>query len=701
MMVCPRFSKNRKNRSRISAEFIKKEYYLGKVWSKRERYGTLGSVKKAKQSRSTGFPKSYLDPSVRPQDDFFHFACGGWLKRNPIPSSKSVWGTFYILRARCWKQIRGLLQELSKQKRLPRGSEAQLIRDLYLSGMDMRTRNKLGIRPLERVFKKIDRIASKADLLAFIEASHKDASPLVWATGVGPDDKKSDTYTTFMWQCGITLPDRDFYLRKDTHFLEIQKKYVRHIERMFKLAGWSPREARASAHKIFDLETKLARISMDKVSARNIDIVYNKKSLKSLQTEMPDVEWKNYLHRIGLSKAKEVVVYQPDYLKKAFRLLSKEDLGSWKAYLYWDALHDAAPFLTAAFEREDFAFFGKVLSGSKTQEPLWERISRRTSGWLGQAVGKLYVKEHFDKRAKKEMDELVDNLFAAYKERIKKLDWMSPTTKKKALLKLSKINRKIGYPRKWRSYRGLKLRPNAHYENIEAMSRYFQRKQFRKLGKKVDKKEWFVAPQIVNAYYSPNFNEIVFPAGILQPPFFDPERDPALNYGAIGTVIGHELTHGFDDEGSKFDGKGNYKNWWTKKDRREFEKRTRRLVDQFNKFTVGELHVNGKLTLGENIADLGGIVIAYDAFQKYLKKHSLPKVGGFTPEQRFFLGLAFVECGMYRKEQARTRVMTDPHSPAKYRINGPYANVTEFYKAFNVRRGDKLYRSPKARIKIW
>ncbi|XKT74253.1 MAG: M13 family metallopeptidase [Patescibacteria group bacterium UBA2163] len=649
------------------------------------------------------FSPSNLDTSVRPQDDFFHFAVGGWLKKNPIPKSESQWGAFDALRDQVTKEIHAILKETVTKTRAKKGSDTQLIRDFYLSGMDMHTRNQRGITPLLPVFKKIDAIKSTEDLLQFIAEEHKKGAHYLWGNFVGQDDKDAESYIFHLTQGGLTLPDRDYYLKKDAQSVRIKDAFVSYIERMLTLAGTPKDEANKSAWKILALETRIARASMSRTDTRDIEKIYNKKTRAALKRLASDINWDQYFKTLGVDKkVTSLIVYQPAFFEKLNALLKTISLSTWKTYLYFSALDDAAPLLSKKYIDCAFDFHGKTLSGSESIRPLWKRVTSTLNAYIGEVVGKKYIKKHFPPEAKKKVGLMVTDILAAYKERISAVTWMSQTTKKKALTKLSQIRCKLGYPDVWRSYTSLTIKPDTFYENVSRAVAFEQKKNYQKLGKRVDKKEWFMPPQTVNAYYDPNNNEIVFPAGILQPPFFDAEGDDAINYGAIGSVIGHELTHGFDDSGAKFDGKGNYKNWWRKEDLKQFNKRAQVLVRQFNAYKVNDLPVNGKLTLGENIADLGGLAIAYDAYQRHLEKGGArEKIHGFSPEQRLFIGLATFEVRQARPELARMLLMVDPHSPAKFRMNGPASNLTSFYEAFDVKESDALYRHPKDRAEIW
>lgn len=648
------------------------------------------------------FSRKNFDTAVRPQDDFFQYAGGGWIKNNPIPKSESKWGTFYVLHDEGLKKTHAIFRELAQKKNLKPHSDQQRIRDFYLSGMDMKTRNRRGADPVTPLREAIEQLDSKDALYNFLFAAHRDGNRFVWSSFVGQDDKDSETYRFHLTQGGLSLPDREYYLAKDKKSAFIRTQFIAYGVTLFTRAGVSRREAKAHMTRVMALETKLARISMTRTDSRDIDKIYHRMSRAALTKLAPNIPWTTYLKTLGIAdKVQQLVVYQPQFIKGVDQLLASEPVASWKSYLAFAVLDDAAPFLSSEFVDASFSFHGKILAGNETIRPLWKRVGSVLDAYLGEAVGREYVRRYFPPAAKRKIEALVDDLFDAYRRRIEALEWMSAATKKKALKKLSLITRKLGYPTTWKSYRGLTITPHEYYENVARAAAFEARRNLARLGKKVDRKEWHMPPQTVNAFYDPNMNQIVFPAGILQPPFFDPRGDAALNYGAMGSVIGHELTHGFDDMGAKFDGHGNYKNWWTAKDRAQFERRAKKLVRQFNQYTVGGRPVNGKLTLGENIADLGGLAIAYDALQIHLEKHGRKKLYGFTPEQRYFHGLALFETSHARPEFEHMLLIVDPHSPAKFRVNGPFSNLTPFYHAYNVQRGDGLYRAPRERVEIW
>lgn len=649
-----------------------------------------------------GFDTYGMNTKVRPQDNFFKHANGGWIKNNPIPDDESRWGAFLELRKTTDIQIKAILTEVYKKKRAKSGSEEQIIRDFYHSGMDMKERNRLDHTPLEPLRVLIEKIDSKESLVKTIAILTKKGITTPWDVDVDQDLKRTTKNIFYIGQDGLGMPDRDYYIKTDKDTVKTRAAYRKHIKNTLVLADYSRKEAVRREAIIFAIEERLAKASMTKVDKRDPDKIYNKFKKAELQKLTPRIDWEVYLETVGAPSATSMIVEQPLFLKEVNKMIHSYSLDDWKVYLEWHVINEVAPYLSEPFIEETFAFYGKVLAGDKKMKPLWRRVAKTVEGSVGEALGKLYVKKHFGEEAKHKMNELIDDLFVAFKVRISKLDWMSEPTKKKAYQKLRTMNRKIGYPDKWKSYRGLKISPDDYVSNVLAASEFEHKRSMKKLGKPIDPHEWHMYPQTVNAYYSMIRNEIVFPAAILQYPFFDKDADAAINYGAIGYVIGHEMTHGFDDQGSKFDHQGNLKNWWTAADRKKFDAKAKVLEKQFNQYTVAPgVHVNGKLTLGENIADLGGVAIAYDAYQEYLDEHGRREVDSYTPEQRFFFGLAQSDREHSRKEYLKTIVNIDPHSPSEPRVNGPVSNLETFYQAFSVKPGDKLYRAPKNRAKIW
>lgn len=648
-----------------------------------------------------GFDTRDMDTSVRPQDDFFHYANGGWLKRHTIPENESAWGSFRILRYETEKKLKKILDDLEKAKNLKLGSPEQMVRDFYRSGMDTKKRAKQEVKPIAKYLKKISDIETREDLLACIAELHMIGIDVVWGCGVDQDMKNGDAYILYLGQAGLGLPDRNYYLNDDAESLRVRNEYRPHIARMFQLLGIKKSEVQDMAETVYRIEHELATYSMRKEDTREVEKIYNKKTLSQFAKIVPWVNWKKYFTRLGASP-KTVVVCQPDFFAGVNMSLETISLPEWRTYLTWHLIRGTAGLLSPAFVRENFRFYGTVISGTKEMRPLWRQVLSVVNSGLGELIGKVYVKEYFTPEAKKKALSMVDDVFSAYEAHIQALDWMHTTTKKKALLKLRKMTRKIGYPDRWRSYKGLHIHPDEYVQNVIHLSLFVHRREMRKLTKIVDRKEWHMNPQTVNAYCNQSMNEIVFPAAILQPPFFNLFADDAVNYGSMGTVIGHEMTHNFDDQGAKFDARGNLKNWWTAEDTKRFKKKAKPLSTQFSAYTVADgVPVNGQLTLGENIADLGGLDIALDAYRLVLKKEGRKDIDGFTPEQRFFLSFAVFERELTRPEVEKMLAINDPHSPARHRINGTVTNSSGFYEAFGVKKGDKLYREPKSRIKIW
>ncbi|HVW82745.1 MAG TPA: M13 family metallopeptidase [Candidatus Paceibacterota bacterium] len=652
--------------------------------------------------RKWGFDTTDLDTNVRPQDDFYKYANGGWMKANTIPHDEAMWGTFQMLRKRTEHQIKAILDELMR-KRAKSGTPEQIIGDFFRSGMDAKRRNALGMRPLLPLLEKIRGIEDRAGLFALINELHQSGLGVPWGAVAGQDDKKSDANILHLYQDGLGMPDRDYYLKDDAESKRVRAAYQRHLARMFALLGESSKTAAASAATVYALEERLAKASMRKEDRRNPDKVYNKMSSGALKKLAPGYPWAEYFTAIGAPDLRSLNVMQPQFVRAAASLLKAAPLENWKTYLMWHVASDAAPYLSEEFEQANFDFYGTVLSGQRQMKAPWRRVLAVVNGSLGEELGKLYVKKHFPPEAKRAIDELVSNLFAAFCARLAALDWMSPATKRAALAKLAKMDRKIGYPKRWKTYRGLAIKPGDYFGNVLRSARFEQRRNIKKLKKPVDRSEWFMYPQTVNAYYNPGTNEIAFPAAILQPPYFGPDQDAGINYGAIGGVIGHEITHGFDNDGSKYDARGNLRKWWTPADRKRFERKAALLKRQFDRYELHGLKVNGKLTLGENIADLGGYAIALDAYRKHLEKNPAENasIGSFTPVQRFFLGMAQDWRELVRPEAEKTLILTNEHAPHELRTNGPASNLPQFYAAWNVKKGDKLYRAPRDRAKIW
>lgn len=653
----------------------------------------------ATKKKGWGFDPRNIDGSVRPQDDLYHYAVGGWLKNNKIPAAESRWGAFHILRHKTDAQLHALLESVAKKQRVAPGSPEQMIRDLYRSGMDMETRTAHGLSPLAGVRARIAALDDRSQLVELVAYLHRIGVGAFWSSGVDQDFKNADKNVFHIAQGGLGMPDRDYYLKDGEEQKRVRDAYLPHLRAMFALMGYGAKAGEA-AEAVLKLETALARASMKREDMRDADKLHHPYSVTKLQKLTPGISWKGYLARIG-ADVKAVNVMQPDFLVGVDRLLATASLEEVRWYLDWHTVGDFASLLSPKFIKQHFSFYGTTLSGQKQMRPLWRRVLGVVNGSLGHQLGKLYVDAYFTPAAKRKANELVDNLVTAFALRIEQLDWMTPATKKKALKKLRAMARKIAYPDTWKSYPGLAIRPGDYVGNVMRVTEYEHRRDLKKLTKPVDRKEWYDYPQTVNAFYSPTMNDMLFPAAFLQHPFFDADADDALNYACLGMAIGHEMTHGFDDSGAKFDEKGNLKNWWSATDKKQFEKKAQVVKRQFDQYVVAGLSVNGKLTLGENIADLGGLSIAYDGYQKHLEQHGRADIDGLTPEQRFFLAFAQCEVTLARPEVQKLQILTDPHAPSETRVNGPLSNMPEFYAAFGVRKGDALYRSSAQRAKIW
>ena len=647
----------------------------------------------------SGIDVSGMDTSVRPGDDFFAYVNGTWVKETEMPADKARYGLFNILSDESQEAVKVIIEQ-SATGDFAKGTDEQKVGDLYNSYLDWDTRNAKGIEPLQPELDRISAISSHDELAVYFAEATKRALDAPFGVGQLPDPKDPQRYAIAAGQSGLGLPDREYYLKDDEKFEEIRNKYVAHIAKMFDLAGLA--DGAAAADTIMALETRIAAEHMTKEQSRRYLENYKKVELAELPALMPSFNWDGFLAELEISNVPFIGVFTMDYLKALDGIITDTDLDTWKTYLTWSALNNTAGRLTRDLDVQNFEFYGKVLSGTEEQREDWRRATNLVDGTVGEVVGKVYVKRHFPPEAKERMLGLVGNLVKAYEKSIKELDWMTDTTKAEALDKLSKFHPMVGYPDKWRDYSALDIEADDLYGNIErAALAEFRRQRDRHDGP-VDKLEWGINPQTVNAYYHPLNNQIVFPAAILQPPFFNMEADDAVNYGAIGAVIGHEIGHGFDDSGSTFDGDGVLRNWWTDEDRAAFEERTGALVSQYDEFRPFEdLAVNGEFTQGENIGDLGGITIGLLAYQMSLDGQEPPVIDGFSGVQRVFLGFGQVWRGIIRDEAMRTQIATDPHSPAVYRTNGPVRNVPEWYEAFEVAEADALYLPPEERVKIW
>jgi predicted metalloendopeptidase len=646
-----------------------------------------------------GLDTKGMDLSVRPQDDFFRYVNGKWADGTPIPSDLPTYGSFIALRDRSQEAVRGIV-EGEAAKSAPRGSMAQKIGDYYTSFTDEARVESLGAQPLAREFEAIDAIASRRDLpKAFARAARLGVrAPL--SVGVTQDPRKSDLYTVAVQQAGLGMPDRDYYLRDDERFAGIRKAYVGYITQLLTLAK-RPDPAGAAA-RILALETTIAKAQWDRARSRDRDLTYNKRTRAELQAATPQFDWSAYFKQVKSPGVKEVIVRQPDYLTAVNGLLADTPIATWKEYFSFGLLTAYADALSSPFANAAFEFNGKIIGGRQEMQPRWKRAVASVEDALGEPVGKLYVERYFKPEAKARMDALIRNLQAAFKVSIDELEWMSPETKRQAQAKLAMYTLKIGYPDKWRDFSSLEVRPGDLVGNMMRSREFEMADNWNRLGRPVERWRWNFTAQTVNASYSPSNNEITFPAGILQPPFFNVDADDAINYGAIGSVIGHEISHGFDDQGRKSDGAGNLRDWWTADDAKRFEERAAKLGAQFESYApLPGMKINGRQTMGENIGDLSGIAVAYRAYKMSLQGKPSPVIGGFTGEQRFFLGYAQVWRFKSRDEALRNQLLTDAHSPGMFRAFVPLTNIDAFYEAFGLKPGDKLYRAPAERVKIW
>lgn len=649
-----------------------------------------------------GFDLKGMDTTANPTQNFYQYAVGNWVKNNPIPDEYSRWGSFSILAENNYKVLKEILENAAKNSSAKKGSNIKKIGDFFSTGMDSAKIEELGIKPIEMELKKIASIKSRNDLIKVIARGHKLNGSPVFNIYAAVDAKSSREHIATLSQSGLGLPDRDYYLKKDKRSKETRKKYVEHVTKMFSLLGYQKTEAENNANTVMKIETRLAKASMTRVERRDPHKTYNKMSFAKVKKLSRNIDWDNYFTYLGFSTPDYINVAQPKFFKEVNKMIKQVPIKDWRVYLTWNFINRSASYLSSDFDIANFEFYRKYLRGSKIQSARWKRVMRTINAYLGEAVGQLYVEKTFPPESKERAAKIVVNLKTAMKSRIENLDWMSDATKKQALHKLNSFGVKIGYPDKWKNYSNLDVDRESYIGNVIRGRIFAFKRNMNKLGKPVDKTEWGMTPQTVNAYYSPTRNEIVFPAAILQPPFFNQKADDAINYGAMGAVIGHEITHGFDDQGRKFDADGNLKDWWTKEDGERFDKRAQKIFDQFDSYVpIDSLHINGKLTAGENIADLGGLTVAFTAFKNTEEYKKNEKLDGFTPAQRFFFGWAQVWENNMRDQASRLRIKTDPHSPGKYRVLGPLRNMPEFWEAFNVKPGDKMRMPEDKLVKIW
>ena len=650
----------------------------------------------------SGLDLSHIDQSVRPQDDLFRFMNGKWLKESKIPEDRASDGAFYWLYEQAEKQVKQIILDQAASKAAA-GSNAQKIGDLYNSFMDEAGIEKLGLSPIADDLAKAADIKTVDDFLKTLGGFEARGLSGLFYTYVSTDNKDSTKNIVYLGQSGLSLPDEAYY--REDEYKQIRQEFLKHVAKMFELANLE--NPSQSAQEVLEIETQLAAYHWDQVKDRDAEATYNKKSFAELKQLAANFDWPLWITASNTPAAvlDQVIVRQPSYFEGLSKLMAAFDLPKWRSWLIWHVLSGASPYLSSNFVNENFHFYGTTLSGIPKLKDRWKRGVGLVEGALGEAVGQIYVERHFGEIAKTKMVELVANLIKAYRVSIEGLSWMSQETKERAYIKLEKFTPKIGYPDKWRDYSALEIKAGDLIGNLAQIAKYSQDYEYNKIGKPVDKSEWYMTPQTVNAYYNPGMNEIVFPAAILQPPFFDVAADDyAANYGGIGAVIGHEIGHGFDDQGSKYDGDGNLVNWWSDIDRKEFEKRTKKLIDQYDQLSPAaapDVKVNGALTVGENIGDLGGLTIAYKAYEISLNGKQPPVIDGYSGAQRFFMGWAQSWRGKYRAEEVRRRIATDPHSPDEFRCNQIVSNLDEFYQAFTVSENDKHFMNSEERVRIW
>lgn len=658
-------------------------------------------VRAAATQSGTGIDLKNLDLTVRPQDDFYQFVNGGWFAANPIPPGEPAWSSFGELRLANQQRFQTLLHEAMRSD-APPGSVEKLLGDFYFSGMDVSGLNAAGAQPLAPFLDQIGAIRSIAtlqDALAWLNV-HKMGG--VFGLTIDLDPKQSDQYALILDQAGLGLPERDYYSRDDEGSIQLRQAYFTHLLDTFALLGDDAHAAYQKAAAVMEIETALAQSSLTSVERRDLDRQYNKMSLPELKALAPHMDWERFFASVGAKDVSQVIVTHPDFLKTMDGLLAHTSISNWQAYLTWQWVNAASDCMGDAFVNRKFDFYGKTLEGVNSIKPRWRRVLEQADTWLGDALGQVFVARYFPQESKVRVNDMVDNLLAVFRDRIQTRDWMSEETKVAALAKLDKVTRKIGFPDQWKDYSTVAITRDSYLANALSARAYEFARMVDHLGRPIDRSEWSMTAPTVNAEYDFGRNQLLFPAGILQPPFFDAVADDAMIYGAIGAVIGHEMTHGFDDQGAKFDANGNMVNWWTAADKAQFDARTAQVVAQFNQFVaIGDLHVNGQLTLGENVADLGGLVIAYHALQRSLEGKPRTLIDGYTPEQRFFMAWAQVWRVHYTPQVLDKFVRTNVHSPGIFRVLGPLSNMKEFHDAWGVKEGDAMSRPPKERTEIW
>lgn len=660
---------------------------------------------KTENKEHHGIEIAYIDTTVRPQDNFYQFVNGGWLEIAEIPADRTSWGGFQILRKKTDEDVLEIIAKTQESGEYPDGSDQAKALNIFESYLDTIARNEAGIEPLKPALEKIKSIQSIEDLQKVLAENHAEIAAPFFGLAVFSDPADSNINAAYVAPGGLGLPDRSYYVNNDPNSKKVREQYLEHITRMLQFIEIEEAEARKKAELILEFETQLATPRLTKEESRDFRNFNNPMSVEQLSGITPAIDWNKYMEDLGIEKEVDtLIVMQPKYMKSLEEILAQGNVDQWKTIMQWATLNSAASHLTTEMEKANWEFYSKTLQGAEEQRPPKERALAVANNTVGEALGKIYVKEKFPPEAKAKAEKMIANIIDAYKKRIMRLDWMSDSTKTKAIEKLDKFTVKIGYPDKWKDYSELEVdSDNSHYENMVAVSEWDYRENLAEIGEPVDKTEWGMPPQTVNAYFNPFYNEIVFPAAIMQPPFYDYQADEAVNYGGIGAVIGHEISHAFDDSGARFDSDGNLNNWWTDEDLENFTQRGKALAEFYSNIEVlDSVYINGEFTLGENIGDLGGVLGAYDGLMQFYKENGRPdKIDGYTPEQRFFMSWATVWRGIIREEALRTQIKTDPHSPAKYRGYVPLQHVDAFYEAFNIQESDSMWVAPEKRVRIW
>ncbi|HTP54957.1 MAG TPA: M13 family metallopeptidase [Thermoplasmata archaeon] len=675
---------------------------MGAVGTKRGPRASRRPAPRGAPREPVRFSIRHIDPKADPTRDFFRYAAGGWVDAHPIPADKTRWSGFDELRERNFALLREILDEAARTRGSSSDPASRQVGTFYAAALDARARQREGLRPIATDLRRIEAIRTAGGIVPVLAALHRKGIPGAFSTAVAPDERRSSVYALYLGQDGISLPDRDYYLLD--RFAPLRTHYLRHLRALRVLAGDRPAEAREAARVVLAIETALAKASRSRVDLRDPDKNYHRFSLRELDRRFPRLRWREYLRLRGVREIPYVIVGQPEFFDSLDGLLASIPPAHWRAYLSWQLLHDSAPLLAARFEREDFEFFHRRLLGQEKPEPPWKRATALVDAALGEALGRLYVERHFPPEVRTRMLELVHDIHEVFRARLERIPWMTPKTRERAVAKFDRFTTRIGHPEKYRDYGRIRLSARDPLGNLHRAWAFEIDRNVARIGAAVDREEWHMTPPTVNAHFVPTQNQIFFPAGILQPPFFDPTMDDPVNFGGIAAVIGHEITHGYDDQGRKFDPDGNLRDWWTPKDAREFRARANRIVREYSRFRpLPGLALNGALTAGENIADLGGVSLAYEALAHRLADGRTPNrtIDGFTPEQRFFLSYGQIWRGSMREAETRRRVSIDPHSPGNFRVNGTLANLPEFWKAFDVPVGAPMRQPPSRQVVIW